>query len=186
MTIHHENTGEKATVTFKANKGMFAGRSEDLTIQAFNVDGEPYPLSLVGKWTEELIMQPDNKVIWSVGELVEAANTRYGFTRFAATLNEITSIEEGHIPITDTRLRPDQKMVEEGKLDEAEEEKVRLEEGQRQRRKEMEDNGEQWQPRWFTKVREYENEEIWKIRTGEDGYWEQRAKGEWTNVPELF
>ncbi|KAI5853243.1 Oxysterol-binding protein-domain-containing protein [Morchella snyderi] len=186
MTIHHENTGEKATVTFKANKGMFAGRSEDLTIQAFNVDGEPYPLSLVGKWTEELIMQPDNRVIWSAGELVEASNTRYGFTRFAATLNEITPIEEGHIPITDTRLRPDQRMVEEGKLDEAEEEKVRLEEGQRQRRKEMEDNGEQWQPRWFTKVREYENEEIWKIRTGEDGYWEQRARGEWENVPELF
>lgn len=186
MTIHHENTGEKATVTFKANKGMFAGRSEEVTIQAFDVDGQPQELSLVGKWTEQLVLQPDNKVFWTAGELVDAPQTRYGFTRFAAALNEITPIEEGRIPASDTRFRPDQRMVEEGKLDDAEEEKLRLEEGQRQRRKEMEESGEQWVPRWFVKVREYADEEVWKIRTGDDGYWEQRAKGEWKGVPELF
>lgn len=185
MTIHHENTGEKAVVMFKANKGMFAGRSEDLTVQAFDADGNPLELTLAGKWTEQLVLQPDNKVIWESGELVDAPHTRYGFTRFAAALNEITPIEEGRIPASDTRFRPDQRMVEEGQLDDAEEEKLRLEEGQRQRRKEMEESGEQWVPRWFVKVREYADEELWKIQT-EDGYWEQRAKGDWKGVPELF
>lgn len=185
MTIHHENTGEKAVVMFKANKGMFAGRSEDLTVQAFDADGNPLELTLAGKWTEQLVLQPDNRVIWETGELVDAPHTRYGFTRFAAALNEITPIEEGRIPASDTRFRPDQRMVEEGQLDDAEEEKLRLEEGQRQRRKEMEESGEQWVPRWFVKVREYADEELWKIQT-EDGYWEQRAKGDWKGVPELF
>ncbi|KAG0641745.1 Oxysterol-binding protein-domain-containing protein [Tuber brumale] len=188
MTIHHENTGEKAIVTFKANKGMFAGRSEEVTIQAFDSSGNPYPLSLSGKWTEKLMLEGGSspKKFWEVKELVENAQTRYGFTKFAAALNEITPIEQGKIPTTDTRHRPDQRMVEEGRLDEAEAVKMKLEEAQRVRRKEMEDGGETWQPRWFVKVREYADEEIWKIKTGKEGYWEQRSKGEWKGVPVIF
>jgi hypothetical protein len=188
MTIHHENTGEKAIVTFKANKGMFAGRSEEVTIQAFDSSGNPYPVSLSGKWTEKLMLEGvgSPKKFWEVKELVENAQTRYGFTKFAAALNEITPIEQGKIPTTDTRHRPDQRMVEEGRLDEAEAMKMRLEEAQRVRRKEMEDNGEAWQPKWFVKVREYADEEIWKIKTGKEGYWERRSKGEWKGVPVIF
>ncbi|CRK40985.1 hypothetical protein BN1723_018799, partial [Verticillium longisporum] len=51
-------------------------------------------------------------------------------TQFAAQLNEITEIEKGRLPPTDSRLRPDQRQAELGDLDAAEETKVVLEEEQ--------------------------------------------------------
>lgn len=52
----------------------------------------------------------------------------------ASQLNEL---EEGIAP-TDSRLRPDQRLMEEGKWDEANEEKLRLEEKQRSARRQRE------------------------------------------------
>ena len=219
MHIHNETTGEKAVVTFKQNKGMFSGRSEDVAVQAFDAHGNSYPASLLGKWTEQLLLvgdlsspsssssssssqqQQQQRVIWRVGAVVDGAPSRYGFTQFAAQLNEITPIEEGRLPPTDSRLRPDQRMVEDGQLDEAETAKQRLEEAQRARRREMEESGVGWTPRWFRKVREYADEEVWRIVDGGDGgggdgnqggvdYWtarlQQQQQGGWSNVQRLF
>lgn len=55
----------------------------------------------------------------------------YYFTEFAVQLNEF---EEGVAP-TDSRRRPDQRLMEEGRWDEANQEKLRLEEKQRTTRK---------------------------------------------------
>ena len=160
MHIHNETTGEKATVTFKMNKGMFSGRSEEVSVAAVDGDGNAYPLSLVGKWTEQLSFcntgttEPLREA-WRVAALVDGAQTRYGWTRFAAQLNEITALEKDAMAPTDSRLRPDQRLVENGRYDEAEETKHRLEEAQRARRRDMEERGETWSSRWFTKVREY-------------------------------
>lgn len=187
MHVHNETTGEKAVVTFKQNKGMFAGRSEEVSIQAFNANGSPYPTSLAGKWTESLLLsdvdsEEPPREVWRVSAAVDGAPARYGFTRFAAQLNEVTAIEKNRLPATDSRLRPDQRMVENGDLDDAEEIKGRLEEAQRARRKDMEDVGENWTPRWFTKVREYADEEVWRIKGEEtvDGgeYWNVRDQGQ--------
>jgi hypothetical protein len=60
--------------------------------------------------------------------------TMYNFTELAVQLNEP---EEGVAP-TDTRLRPDQRLMEEAKWDEANEEKIRLEDKQRAARKKRE------------------------------------------------
>ena len=195
MSIHCETTGEKAIATFKV-KGMFSGRSEEVEIQAYDAEGQPYDYTLQGKWTSDLSMYTDNsstlvKKIWAVGSLVDQPQVRYGYTTFAAQLNEITPIEKGKMAPTDSRLRPDQRMVEGGQIDEAEEAKRGLEEKQRQRRKELEDEGKTWTPRWFVKVREYADEEVWRMKTGEEageagGYWEQRKEGRWRDVPNLF
>lgn len=56
----------------------------------------------------------------------------YNFTELACQLNEM---EESIAP-TDSRLRPDQRLMELGMWDEANIEKLRLEEKQRQKRKE--------------------------------------------------
>ncbi|KAF8540568.1 Oxysterol-binding protein-domain-containing protein [Trichophaea hybrida] len=186
MHIHNETTGEKAVVTFKMNKGMFSGRSEEVSVQAFDGNGDAYPTSLTGKWTEHLFLVDSagnqQNEIWRIGSTVDGAPSRYGFTKFAAQLNEITSIEKGSLPPTDSRLRPDQRMVENGELDDAEEMKLRLEEAQRARRKEMEESGENWVPKWFRKVREYADEEVWRIvdEGEEQDYWKVREKGAWT------
>lgn len=55
----------------------------------------------------------------------------YNFTELAVQLNEP---EDGVAP-TDTRMRPDQRLMEEGKWDDANREKLRLEEKQRAARK---------------------------------------------------
>lgn len=63
----------------------------------------------------------------------------YHFTEFACQLNEM---EEGIAP-TDSRLRPDQRLMEEGKWDEANAVKLKLEEKQRAARRQRETSAEQ-------------------------------------------
>ena len=48
-------------------------------------------------------------------------------------------------------------------------------------RKAMEENGEHWQPRWFMPM-ELGEENVWKLKRGKEGYWEERGRGSWTNV----
>ena len=184
MVVVNETTGQKAVVTFKA-KGMFAGRSEELTAQTFDAHGQELPLGLQGTWINSVQLTEHGtvtkKTIWSAGSLVDQASKHYGFTSFAATLNEITEIEKDKLPPTDSRLRVDQTLLEEGHASEAEEVKTQLEERQRARRKEMEEKGEVWRPRWFTRL-EVGEEVVWKLKTGKDGYWEERARGKWTDV----
>lgn len=62
------------------------------------------------------------------------ADKFYNFTVLAAQLNEP---EDGVAP-TDSRLRPDQRLMEQGKWDEANREKLRLEEKQRAVRRQRE------------------------------------------------
>ncbi|KAI1619812.1 Oxysterol-binding protein-domain-containing protein [Exophiala viscosa] len=184
MTIINESSGHKAAVTFKA-KGMFSGRSEEVEVQTIDSHGQERSEGLNGTWTNSLQLKEPGKLarstVWSVGPLVENAPKHYGMTLFAAQLNETTEIEQGKLPPTDSRLRPDQVALEQGDHDQAETLKNKLEEGQRARRREMESNDETWKARWFTKV-ELEDEVVWKLKTGKDGYWEERARGEWTGV----
>lgn len=189
MTILNESTGAKAVATFKAG-GMFAGRSEEVTVQAFDAQGSVLPTGLAGKWTSHLNFTNQGadtgKQIWKVGTLVEDAVKRYGYTSFAATLNEITAVEEEALPPTDSRLRPDQRLVEEGEIDKAEALKARLEERQRARRKVDEDHGRSFEPKWFFKAGVEGEEEIWRLKGGKDNYWEARSKRDWNGVLDVF
>ena len=55
----------------------------------------------------------------------------YKFTPFCIQLNEITPDIEGFLPPTDSRFRPDQRALEEGRHEAAHAEKQRLEHKQR-------------------------------------------------------
>lgn len=66
--------------------------------------------------------------------LRENSEKMYYFTKLAIELNEP---EEGVAP-TDSRLRPDQRLMEDGKWNEANEMKVKIEEKQRAVRRERE------------------------------------------------
>ncbi|KAG6041978.1 hypothetical protein E4U41_007497 [Claviceps citrina] len=190
MHVNNDSTGHKACVEFKS-KGMFGGRAEDVYVTTFSPDGSDTGSSLTGTWTGGLKTVGPGKAaseeIWQVGDLVDNAAQTYGMTVFAATLNEITEIEMGKMAPTDCRLRPDQRFAEQGDLDGAEKWKHNLEEAQRTRRRELEDRGEEHRPRWFVKAEDSpEGEEVWKIKTGKEGYWEERARGNWIGVPKLF
>lgn len=189
MVVTNESTGGKANVEFK-QKGMFGGRSEDVQVDSFSPDGSPTGFGLTGNWTTSLKMLENGKnggEIWRVGELVDNAAQRYGLTTFAAGLNEITELEKGRLPPTDGRLRPDQRALEMGDLDSAEALKAKLEESQRERRKELEGRGEEHVPKWFVKVEGGdEGEEVWKLKSGKEGYWEERSKGTWSGVENIL
>jgi hypothetical protein len=168
---------------------MFSGRIEDVSVQAFDVHGEELHLGLAGTWTNSLHFtehgSSTQRTVWSAGSLVDHAAKHYGFTSFAASLNEITDIEKGKLPATDSRLRPDQRAWELGDHHKAEDLKTELEERQRERRKETELQRDSWKPRWFISV-DAGDEEVWKLKTGKDSYWEERARGEWTGVVDVF
>lgn len=190
LTIYNESTGQRTISTFKAG-GMFSGRSEEVSTRAIDSNNKPLSLGLSGTWPSSLSLtrdgSPTGKPIWTVGNLVPSAPKHYGLTSFAAALNEITSIEDSHLPATDSRLRPDQRALEDGDLDRAEEVKVQLEEGQRARRREMEAAGESWIPRWFTRVSDDSGgETVWRLKGGKDGYWDERVRGTWSGVVPVF
>lgn len=188
MHVANDSTGHKATVEFKS-KGMFGGRAEDVVVEIFSPEGVNTGSGLTGNWTSGLKTsgKGGGQDIWRAGSLVENAAQTYGLTSFAATLNETTELERGKLPPTDSRLRPDQRLAEQGKLDEAEEWKHGLEEAQRGRRRELEERGDTYKPRWFVRAEGApEGEEVWKLKTGRESYWEERAKGTWTGVEDLF
>uniref|UniRef100_A0A3Q2DZK8 Oxysterol-binding protein-related protein 6-like n=1 Tax=Cyprinodon variegatus TaxID=28743 RepID=A0A3Q2DZK8_CYPVA len=85
----------------------------------------------------------------------------YGFSRYARELNELTADLKDVLPPTDTRFRPDQRLLEEGKLAEADKRKDEVEEKQRERRKEMAKRGEEHIPRFFRKALDEAGREVW-------------------------
>lgn len=190
MHVANDSTGHKACVEFKS-KGMFGGRAEDVNVTTFGPDGSDTGSGLTGTWTSGLKTVGPGKAaseeIWQAGDMVDNHSQTYGMTLFAARLNEITDVEKGKMAPTDTRFRPDQRLAEKGDLDEAEKWKHNLEEAQRARRRDMEDKGDVHRPRWFVKADDSpDGEEVWKIKTGKEGYWEERTKGNWAGLPELF
>ncbi|XP_054867456.1 oxysterol-binding protein 2 isoform X2 [Amphiprion ocellaris] len=130
------------------------------------------------------------KLLWKKYPLPENAENMYYFSALALTLNEP---EEG-IGLTDSRLRPDQRLMEDGRWDEANSEKQRLEEKQRavRRRREAEasdalDEGreyEGYQPLWFHQRRDSITGETNFVYKG--GYWESKDRQDWSMCPDIF
>lgn len=189
MTVLNETTGWKCVIAFKA-KGMFSGRSEDLEVQMFDENNIEQPQGLIGTWTSNLVMRENGhadarREVWHTGSLVDRPEKHYGMTVFAAELNETTPIEKGKLPPTDSRLRSDQKALEDGQYDDAERLKNEIEEAQRFRRRELEAAGEEWVPKFFVKVNNGD-EAVWKLKAGPEGYWERRAKSDWSGVVDVL
>lgn len=116
-------TGEYAVITFKEGTGggLFGAptKRNDVIATIYNNQGEK-SRRVVGKWSEALLEEvgldkSKLSVLWNALDPGISDYEKYfGFTKFATELNEITEIEEGKIPITDTRFRPDQRLYENG------------------------------------------------------------------------
>uniref|UniRef100_A0A8C3A8U3 Oxysterol-binding protein n=1 Tax=Cyclopterus lumpus TaxID=8103 RepID=A0A8C3A8U3_CYCLU len=123
--------------------------------------------------------------VWRRNPLPEGAETMYYFTDLALTLNEP---EEGMAP-TDSRRRPDQRLMEDGRWDEANSEKQRLEEKQRSVRREREREAasaphDSYQALWFERCEDQITGEQIHIYKG--GYWEAKDCGSWEGCPDIF
>ncbi|XP_022922298.1 oxysterol-binding protein-related protein 2A-like isoform X1 [Cucurbita moschata] len=142
--------------------------------------------TLFGKWDDSLRYVNgyenanskihDGSLLWKSSE-PPLNPTRYNLTSFAITLNELTPGLKELLPPTDSRLRPDQRHLENGEYDKANEEKLRLEQRQRISRK-LQENG--WKPRWFQ--REGKAGPFRYV----GGYWEARKERKWDDCPDIF
>ncbi|XP_059093305.1 oxysterol-binding protein-related protein 3-like [Tigriopus californicus] len=132
-----------------------------------NTDGKVLQ-HLFGKWSEALYCgkAPSARCIWRPAILPADSQLYYGFSQFAIQLNELLGNEKDLLPPTDTRFRPDQRMLEIGQIPEAENLKLSLEQNQRDRRHEMEEKGQVHEPKWFTcpEDRWVFNGQYWDLR----------------------
>ncbi|XP_045505593.1 oxysterol-binding protein-related protein 3-like isoform X1 [Colias croceus] len=135
------------------------------------LSGRSTALRLHGRWSEALHAgePPAARCLWRPGTMPPDYELYYGFTRFAMELNEMEPGMKETLPHTDTRFRPDQRALEEGDVEAAEQFKLELEQAQRERRRTTVDHV----PAWFRKSRE-EGEETW-VFGGE--YWKAREAG---------
>ncbi|KAI5107223.1 oxysterol-binding protein-related protein 6 isoform X3, partial [Silurus meridionalis] len=143
-------------------------------VQGFVMDQEGKVVHrLFGKWHEGLYcgVPPSAKCIWRPGSMPTDYELYYGFTRFAIELNELCPEMRELLPPTDARFRPDQRYLEEGKLELAAAEKQRIEELQRARRKWHEESNTKHQPRFFKKTVDLNQRERW---VSNNTYWELR------------
>eukprot|EP01137_Pigoraptor_chileana_P015373 Opistho-2@71205 len=136
---------------------------------------------------EPLSSRAGYKEMWRRHAMPPNAEEMYMMTYFAASLNELKPGDDARLCPTDARLRPDQRALENGNVDLASAEKVRLEEAQRSRRKQKEKAGldpHDWTPRWFRKDTDHvTGEPMWTF-TGD--YWKERQAGQFTGVVPIY
>lgn len=131
MIITDASTGYRCVVTFK--EGGYFGGSRSVNGVVSHPRSPKQALARIdGMWNEGISLQLDPKgshlkVLWRANPFPPHAQQYYGFTGFTISLNEITEdlMEPGRLPPTDCRLRPDQRAMEEGDIDFADEEKER-------------------------------------------------------------
>uniref|UniRef100_A0A665W0T6 Oxysterol-binding protein n=1 Tax=Echeneis naucrates TaxID=173247 RepID=A0A665W0T6_ECHNA len=126
-----------------------------------------------GLWHEGIFCDtlPTPKCVWKPNPQPKDYLLYYGFSTFAMELNELTPDLRPLLPLTDSRLRPDQRMLEEGKVEEADLKKDEIEGIQRERRKELGKKGEEHAPRFFKKAKDSCGRDVW-LANGT--YWKLR------------
>uniref|UniRef100_A0A4W6E9K3 Oxysterol-binding protein n=1 Tax=Lates calcarifer TaxID=8187 RepID=A0A4W6E9K3_LATCA len=125
--------------------------------------------SIFGKWNESVFQgdPPSATCIWRANPMPVDQEQYYGFTQFAVEMNELDSTLRPLLPPTDTRFRPDQRLLEEGNPEGAEEQKQRIEQLQRERKRVLQDNSMTHQPRFFKKSKDdtwVSNNTYWELR----------------------
>ncbi|KAF8974084.1 hypothetical protein BGZ46_009792 [Entomortierella lignicola] len=188
LKIVNHTTRETCVLTFKESS-FFAGTKHEVFGHVTDASGAK-KRNLQGRWSESMMEEVSpNKFerIWKLNPPPPNHEKYYGFTEFTMHLNEITKGLEAKLPKTDTRFRPDQSLFEHGRVEEADQEKLRVEQRQRDLRKKMEASGEKWEPRWFEKKEDPQTEDPeGQTYRYKGGYWETRETGEWNEKVALW
>ncbi|KAK1499642.1 oxysterol-binding protein [Colletotrichum costaricense] len=196
MEVKNWTTGEVCQIEFQP-RGWKASSAYKISGKVLDSDGR-VRYSMGGRWNSKLyarltpgyeatVEDPGDSASLHKGSITDPnkafliwqANPRppgipFNLTPFVLTFNHIDDKLKPWLPPTDSRLRPDQRAMEDGEYDFAAEEKNRLEEAQRARRKQREEKGIEFRPAWFEKTTcEITGEEYWKFN---GKYWQQREK----------
>ena len=182
--VNNHNTGDTCEITYfpmnepkNGDHGVFKGVIRDYL--------EVEKIKIEGNWQShmDIIYKGERKRIWTKDNTDTYEN--YYFTNFSSNLNNISEELKSTLPPTDSRLRPDQRALENHNLELAANEKNRLEENQRARRKENE------------KKKNYKSLPVYFRETYDDltgeliyefngKYWEDRKNKNYSNLIEIF
>lgn len=147
-------------------------------------------LTPYGAQSRGLSQPPPAQLVWEKAPYPPDAQEQYWFTKFAIGLNDPADRIVPWLPPTDSRFRPDQRALEVGEWNKATSEKLRLEEKQRQARRERNKLGLHYQPAWFKHVDPTTLTHLpdqpgfaWSF-TGD--YWQHRANKDWSKCLDLY
>ena len=174
--INHD-TKDKLEVIFQKKGWTSKG---DYLVDGFIYDEDGKEVyKIEGNWKDSLHMI-DSKTkemtkICSKRPEPENAEKKYNFTQFAIQSNYLPVDLLPYLPPTDSRFRPDMRGYEFGNIELASKEKLKLEDGQRQRRKLMQETNKEWKPKWFDI--EVNGKDIKTKYKGE--YWKAREAQKW-------
>ena len=133
--------------------------------------------------TSEQISSSNNKteLVWKTDlNEKDIFDQYYSFTKFTFSLNELSSKLKKELAPTDSRLRPDIRLFEEGMVDEASAEKHRLEEKQREAQRKKAEQNESYNPLWFSfEKHSITNQDSWKFT---NTYW----KRDYSKCPHIY
>lgn len=195
VMITKRDSSEKATIEFKPGSTFGGeGSRNKVEVKVYDDSGS-LKISLNGKWDSCLMRLDRDQKVFEAHPLPPQSTEFYGFTQFTIELNELTAdltatseneAEEDRqhegprrpnylLAPSDSRLRPDLRLYEDGRVEEAETIKKELEEKQRHRRKF--DDLDHLLPTWF----ELKDGKNW---TYKGGYFENRSRSqpEWHDV----
>lgn len=187
MKIACHETGVSCSLDFKATGWRTVGPKR-IEGQVMDPKGNIH-YELHGFWNSRLTsthcQSGDQLELWRKRPLPPHATVMYKFSTFSMTLNELTEDLAGILAPTDSRLRPDQRAMENGDFEAANTLKVELEDKQRSTRKLLEAQGmSQPGPRWFKREQDSLTGAYHWVFT--EAYWQCRARRDWTDVPNIF
>ncbi|KAJ5341904.1 ATP12 ATPase F1F0-assembly protein [Penicillium brevicompactum] len=196
MEIKNWTTGEVCYLDFKP-RGWKASSAYQVTGKVVDSEGSP-KWSIGGRWNDKIYARhtpgfeaavsgqdPESAktfLVWQAHE--RPTGVPFNLTPFVITLNALPEGLKDWLPPTDTRLRPDQRAMEDGEYTLAADEKHRVEEKQRSKRRDRDTMGEVYSPQWFVRDQcPVTGEEFW-AHNGK--YWESRDAQDWSRSEDIF
>ncbi|CAI4037876.1 hypothetical protein SMKI_04G2120 [Saccharomyces mikatae IFO 1815] len=205
VNVVNHTTGDHCKLYFKA-RGWRSSGAYEITGEVYNKKKQKVWI-LGGHWNEAIFAKKVVKdcdlslektktaassangptddgtkfLLWKANDRPEEP---FNLTPFAITLNAPQPHLLPWLPPTDTRLRPDQRAMEDGRYDEAGDEKFRVEEKQRAARRNREENSIEYHPQWFVRdTHPITKAKYWRY-TGR--YWVKRRDHDLKNCGDIF
>ncbi|KAJ1812640.1 Oxysterol-binding protein 3 [Coemansia sp. RSA 2598] len=188
MTIVNHSTGDRCAVSFKEG-GLFTSSADEVECRLFRAGSSTCERVLRGCWSSHLRHErgpgQHADTLWTAAALPTDAARYYSFNYFTMRLNDLPAQLTPLLPPTDTRLRPDQRAYEEGRVDDAEALKHELEEAQRARKRRRDEAGQTWAAQWF-QLRDDPHSPDGRSWQYNGGYWAARSKHSFPETDQLW
>ena len=195
-TLYIDLTGESVAVNRNTNEKWvfrFIKRGWG-SKNAYKVEGEIFDsegnqvYEVFGHWHRSISIRHletgEETEIWKLNPRLEQWDHLYHFSLFTLQLNYIDDKLIEKLPCTDSRFRPDQRALENGDLNLASKEKHNVEEFQRSKRKEREEAGIEWIPRYFEAMTDEVSGDTYYKFNGQ--YWKDRESGKVKELERVF